>query len=299
MDFFELNTFLTLSQTLHFAHTAEKVNLSPSALSRLVSRLEEETGTTLVERNNREVKLTEAGKQFAEFSKKCMIEKEDVFNILKKESDEISGTLKVYASVTACYSIMPPFIKKLSQKFPKIHLSIETGDPAAALSALKEDRADIAVAALPETEYGLSLFETFPVIRTPLVFAGATGSIYEKVSGSPQDIVSSLPLILPKAGLARERFDIWTESRNVKPNIAAETEGNEAIMALVQLGIGIGLIPHIVLTNGPYDKGFTCHSAGNALGYYDVGFVQKRQIIGSDSYKKMREAVNSILNELK
>ena len=54
MDFFELNAFLTLSKTLHFAKTAEKINLSPSALSRLITRLEDETSCQLFERNNRE-----------------------------------------------------------------------------------------------------------------------------------------------------------------------------------------------------------------------------------------------------
>ena len=297
MDFFELNAFLNLSQTLHFAHTAEKVNLSPSALSRLVSRLEDETGTILLERNNREVKLTPAGSDFARFAKKCLDEKEDVLNSFKSSGNEISGTLHVYASVTACYSIMPPFLKNLSEKYPKIHLEIETGDPAGAVSAIKEGRAELAVAAIPES--GLSGFDALPVRRTPLVFAASIGGAYENVNGSPQDIVSSVPLILPKTGLARERFDVWIGSRNVKPVIAAETEGNEAIMALVQLGIGIGLIPHIVLTNGPYDKGFACLSAGNALGYYEVGFIQKKEISGSESSKRIRMAVNEILSEMK
>ena len=297
MDFFELDAFLNLSQTLHFARTAEKVNLSPSALSRLISRLEEESGTALLERNNREVKLTPAGMDFARFAKNCLDKQEDLLNSFKTNGDEVSGTLHVYSSVTACYSIMPPFLKELSDRYPKIHLEIETGDPAGAVNAVKEGRAELAVAAIPES--GLSGMDALPIRRTPLVFAASIGSLYEKVSGSPQDIVSSVPLILPKTGLARERFDTWIQSRNVKPLIAAETEGNEAIMALVQLGIGIGLIPHIVLTNGPYDKGFTCLAAGNALGYYEVGFIQKKDFSGSESAKKIRNAVNEILSTIR
>lgn len=296
MDFFELSAFLTLSRTLHFARAADKVNLSPSALSRLISRLEEETGAILFERNNREVTLTPAGTEFAVFAKKCLSEQEDILTSFRAKSNEISGTLHVYASVTACYSIMPPFLKALSESYPLIHLEIETGDPAGAVNAIKEGRADLAVAAIPES--GIPGFDTIPVRRTPLVFAANSGGPYEKVAGSPQDIVSSVPLILPKSGLARERFSVWTESRNVQPTIAAETEGNEAIMALVQLGIGIGLIPHIVLTNGPYEKGFTCHAAGNALGYYEVGFIQQKEISGSESYKKLRTAVNSLLKKI-
>lgn len=295
MDFFELNAFLTLSKTLHFAKTAEKVNLSPSALSRMISRLEDEAGYALLERSNREVHLTEQGKVFAEFAKTCLQEKEDVLAKLSSPEGAISGTLHVYASVTACYSIMPPFLKRVASEYPELHLNVQTGDPAGAVLAVKDGRADVAVAAIPDG--GIRGMDCIPVRRTPLVFAASIGGPYEKVSGSPQDIVSSVPLILPKTGLARERFDFWTESRNVRPVIAAETEGNEAIMALVQLGLGIGLVPHIVLTNGPYEKGFTCHAAGNALGYYEVGFIQKTQYAGGEAYKRMRQAITKILHE--
>lgn len=293
MDFYELNAFYILSKTLHFAKTAEKVNLSPSALSRLIARLEEETNTILLERNNREVFLTEDGKYFSEFAKKCLDEKEDIISQMSAKNNKIKGILKVYASVTACYSIIPPFLKELSEQYPDIHLSLETGDPASAINAIKDGRADIAVTAIPKE--GIKGLDCFPIRITPLVFAASVGGPYENVSGSPQDIVSSVPLILPKSGLARERFDLWVESRNVKPVIAAETEGNEAIMALVQLGIGIGLVPHIVLTTGPYTNGFTSHSAGNALGSYEIGFIKKQQPTGSDSHKRMLAAVNKIL----
>jgi len=294
LDFFELNAFVTLSKTLHFAHTAAEVNLSPSALSRLVSRLEEETGTALLDRNNREVSLTNAGKNFVEFAKKCLAERDDMLHSFKNQSGEIAGNLRVYASVTACYSIVPPFLKKLAELYPRIHLSIETGDPAGAILAVREDRADVAVAAIPDN--GVPGLDSVPVRRTPLVFAASAGGPFADVKGSPQDIISSVPLILPKTGLARERFEEWIRSRNVHPIVAAETEGNEAIMALVQLGLGIGLVPQIVLTNGPYINGFTSYAALNSLGYYEVGFIQKIRLQGSESYKRMRNAVSEILH---
>ena len=104
-----------------------------------------------------------------------------------------------------------------------------------------------------------------------------------------------MPLILPKAGLARSRFDKWIKSRNVKPIIAAETEGNEAILAIAQLGLGIGLVPQIVLENGPYKGEFVIHTAGNILGYYDVGFIRKSRPAGTASVKRIQEAVENIL----
>lgn len=294
MDFFELEAFLKLKDTLHFTKAAEEINLSPSALSRMIGRLENETGTLLFERDNREVRLTEAGRKFAAFAASCMDRQKQIMDDLSHSSDEVSGTLHIYASVTACYTIMPPFIKRLNEKYPKIQLSIETGDPALAINMVRDGKAELAVAAIPDTS--LDSFDCIPVRTSPLVFAASADGPYVEVRGSPQDIVSSVPLILPKAGLARRRFDSWTKSRNVKPVIAAETEGNEAVMALVALGLGIGLVPQIVLENGPYSKDFICHSAGNALGYYDIGFIQKTVISGGESLKKLRLAVTDILH---
>lgn len=296
MDFNELQAFLELSSTLHFARTAEKVNLSPSALSRMISRLEEELAVPLFERDKREVSLTDEGRKFADFARLCLEEKNQLVSSLAESDSEIRGTLHVYASVTACYTIMPPFIKKLNVLYPSIQISVETGDPAGAPSAIREGRAELAIAAIPETK--IDLFDCIPLRTSPLVFAASSTGPYTEISGSPQDIVSSVPLILPKAGLARQRFDAWIKSRNVHPKIVAESEGNEAVMALAALGLGIGLVPRIVLEYGPYKEGFVCHSAGNALGFYNIGFIQLAKASGNKVQKRIREAVNSVLHSL-
>lgn len=293
MNLYELKAFVTLSRTLHFAKTAEEINISPSALSRIISRLEEENGTELLDRSNRKVELTPNGRLFAEFAKETLERHSDMQASFEGDRNKISGTLHVYASVTACYVILPLFIKKLSEKYPGIQLAIETGDPAGAIPAVREGRASLAVAAIPED--GLSYMETISLKRSPLIFAAKNDSDFN-VTGSPQDIISSVPLILPKTGLARRRFDEWTKSRNVKPVIAAETEGNEAILALAQLGLGIGLVPQIVLESGRYQNTFTIHSAGNIMGYYDIGFIRRSEAYGTQNARRIRAAVSDILH---
>lgn len=294
MNFYELEAFTVLAETLHFGKAATKINASPSALSRIISRLEEELQATLIDRSNRQVILTQEGKAFYKFAQESLLKKAALTEQLSGSKDKISGTLHLYASVTACYSILPGFIKKFTEAYPEIQLSVETGDPAGAIAAVKEGRAGLAVAAIPES--GLSSMETVSIVKTPLVYAAPKNGPYVNLEGSPQDIVSSVPLILPKTGLARSRFDKWIKSRNVKPIIAAETEGNEAILAIAELGLGIGLVPQIVLENGPYKGEFVSHAAGNALGYYDVGFIRKAEISGTTSNRKIQEAVIKILN---
>ena len=296
MDFYELDAFIKLAESLRYSKAAELANMSPSALSRMISRLEEEIGAPLLDRDNRKVLLTEQGKKFLAFAREAVTKKRDLALEFSQANDTVSGDLNVYASVTACYTILPPFIKALSQKYPAIRLSVQTGGEAGAFNAVKEGRVLLAVAAIPEE--GNAAIESTSVIKTPLIYAASADGPWTKLDGSPQDIVSSAPLVLPKTGLARKRFDKWTKSRNVQPKIAAETEGNEALLAIAQLGLGIALVPRIVLENGPYKGKFVIHEAGNALGYYDVGFIRKKEISGTQNERKLRSAVDEILSDL-
>lgn len=297
MNFYEMEAFVRLSRELHFGKAASALNMSPSALSRVITRLEEELHTVLLDRSNRQVILTPEGEKFRVFAVQSLADMKNLKDSLEDEgSEEITGTLPLYASVTACYTILPRFVRQLNQRYPKVKISVETGDPAGALASVRDGRCLLAVAAIPEE--GLSTMETVVMEHTPLVYAACKNGPYTEVYGSPQDIVSTVPLILPKAGLARKRFDKWTKSRNVHPVIAAETEGNEAILALAQLGLGIGLVPRIVLENGPYKGEFIIHEAGNALGHYDVGFIYKKDITGTTSQKKLGAVVRNILETM-
>lgn len=296
MDFYELNAFIVLSQELHFGRASEILNLSPSALSRIISRLEDELKVTLFDRSNRSVYLTDDGKVFLKYAKEFVQKKKEMQDYFAQNDDEVSGKLHVYASVTACYTVLPEFIKKLNEQYPQIQLSIETGDPAGAVAAIRDNSAGLAVAAIPDK--GLTGMQTYSILKTPLVYAAGKNSPFTNLEGSPQDILSSVPLVLPKTGLARTRFDKWIKSRNVKPIVAAETEGNEAILAIAQSGLGIGLVPQLVLENGPYKGEFIVHSLRNILGFYDVGFIQKEEINGTGVNKKIHAAVTKILNQL-
>ena len=67
MDVRQLQIFLHLSGSLHFAKTAQAMHVSPSALSRIIQRLEQNCGAELLQRDNRSVQLTKAGQTFRVF----------------------------------------------------------------------------------------------------------------------------------------------------------------------------------------------------------------------------------------
>jgi len=301
MDFHELEAFIVLAHTLHFAKAATIIHTSPSALSRILTRLEEELGAQLLERDTRRVALTEQGMAFLVFAEESIHNRDEIRDSFDTINGELRGTLRVYASVTACYSILPPFVSALGKAHPGIKLSVETGDPADAEHFVREGNVDIALAALPDG--GFPGLESISVKRTPLVFIsshnGKWHDIARHLEGSgPLNALSKTPLILPRYGLARERFDRWARAHQVRPIVAAEASGNEAILALARLGIGLGLVPRLVLENSPFAEGLVLQHANMTFGDYDIGFVLPPLKSGSAHSLALRKEVTAILSRV-
>lgn len=289
MDFHELRAFAALARHLHFARAAAAVNTSPSALSRILSRLEEETGTRLFERDTRRVVLTEAGQVFLGFAEESLSRFDSLHLTLQAESRQLRGTLRIYASVTACYSILPPLVEALGRTHPDLKLAIQTGDPADAEPVLINGEADLALTALPVS--GLDTPWCFSVRKTPLVFVSRTAD-------APKEELplEDQSLILPQRGLARERYDRWARKQKQRPRIAAEAAGNEAVLALARLGLGYGLVPQIVLENSPFAEGLAIHPAEEGFGDYDIGFVLPHRPTGLTP--RLKEALKDLLSQV-
>ena len=71
---------------------------------------------------------------------------------------------------------------------------------------------------------------------------------------------------------------------------------NEAILAIAHLGLGIGLIPQIILESAPYKNSFVVHAARNTLGFYEIGFIRRSEIYGTQSSRQIQVAVSDILH---
>ena len=106
MDIRYLQLFRHLSGTLHFARTSQACYITPSALTRVIQRLEADLGEKLFVRDNRSVELTAAGMAFKKYA-------DDVLQRWGRLHDELSsddvlkGELSLYCSVTAAYGILP------------------------------------------------------------------------------------------------------------------------------------------------------------------------------------------------
>jgi LysR family positive regulator for ilvC len=244
MDISKLKIFCTLAQQLHFGRAAESCHISPSALSRNIKQLEDDLGIQLFERDNRSVALTQDGKQFLHFAREMLQQWETYQESILSQADQLRGQLSIYCSVTASYSFLYEILTEFRKQHPGIAIKLHTGDPAQSIERVLAGQEDIAIAAKPDKiPTGISFK---PITDSPLIFICAK----EKMEWDHVEW-SQIPVIIPEEGLARERLDVWFKAQQIKPTIYAEVKGNEAIVSMVSLGFGVGVLPKIVLDNSP------------------------------------------------
>ncbi|WP_404416443.1 HTH-type transcriptional activator IlvY [Marinospirillum sp.] len=272
MDTRLLKQFLTLSETLHFGKASDLCHLSPSALSRSIKQLEETLGVSLFNRDNRHVELTAEGRIFQDYARDTLSQWDSLRNTLLCEAQELQGEISVYCSVTASYSFLYDLLRQFRSHHPKIGIKLHTGDPAAAVSQVLKGEEDLAIAARPDTLPPGLAFRSIGL--SPLVFIAPVDDplINPLLEPEPdQADWSQVPMILSERGLARERLDAWFRQKAIKPNIYAQVSGNEAIVSMVSLGLGVGVVPRIVLDNSPLANRVKMLAVTPHLAAYDVG----------------------------
>ncbi len=244
MNIRELKLFRHLAGTLHFGRTSQSCNITPSGLTRAMQRLENELGHELFYRDKRSVSLSPAGVVFREYAEEAINRWSELQNTLSR-NDALQGKLAIYCSVTAILSILPAIFSRFRQAYPDVYLHLQTGDAAKALYKINNGEADISVAALPDQQpEGLDFIE---LIRTPLIFI-APAEHPQIITYKDNDIDwHRTPIIVAERGLSRDRVDRWFDNMSMEPNIYSEVAGNEAIIAMVGMGCGVGVVPKLVL----------------------------------------------------
>jgi len=250
MDFKDMGCFLLLCETLHYGKTAQQYHTSASTVSRIVQRLERDLGQTLIDRERKEVKLTRAGESFREFAMRTLEQYQQLKDQLHIQTSELQGELSVYCSVTATYSFLSELLALFRQRHPLVDIRLRTGDAAQAVDMARRGEVDIAIAARPDQLSSRLAFR--PITQVPLAFIGPNqgGPVSDALNQTDVDW-SHIPMILSESGLGRVRIDSWFKQKNIKPQIYAQVSGHEAIVAMVALGFGVGVVPDLVLNSSP------------------------------------------------
>ena len=282
MDIRELEIFLTVAEMRHFGRASQACNLSPSALTRTVQRLEDQVEQPLFLRDNRTVTLSPAGERFRSYAR-LAIQEWQSFRASTRNEQAVAGTLSIYASITAVYSLLPQLLESYRGSFPEVQLELRTGAAEQAVAQVQSGEIDLAVAALPDRQR--ASFEFLPIVTIPLVFIAPKQTAPAAADGAGRLDLSRAPLVLPQTGLSRRRLDQWLKERRITPNISSEVSGNEAIIAMVRLGCGVGIVPELVLERSPFRDEVTILDKAPRLEPYVVGLCASRRTLQRPSVR--------------
>lgn len=275
MEIRSLEIFIASAELLHFGKASRICNLSPSALTRTIQRLEEQVGQPLFMRDNRSVALTDAGQKLLDYARSAVQDWRHFQESLSKEN-AVSGPLSIYASITAVYSLLPNLLEQFRSTYPSVHLELRTGAAEQAIEQVLRGEIDIAVAALPEKQQ--AALEFLPLTETPLVFIASTQVAESDIPTYRNQLdLSRAPLVVPQSGLSRVRLNQWLKKKGFAPSISSEVSGNEAIIAMVRLGCGIGMVPELVLERSPFRDEVRIIPNAPKLDPYVVGLCVARR----------------------
>ncbi|MFC7532738.1 LysR substrate-binding domain-containing protein [Actinoplanes sp. GCM10030250] len=129
-------TVLAAGQALH---------CTPSAISQQISKLERETGATLVEKDGRRLRLTEAGRVLAGHAERVLAGVDEAEAALAAHRDTVTGRLTVASFATACRALMPFALHRLAAAHPKLSIGLIEVDPHEGLEMLRRGHVDLAL----------------------------------------------------------------------------------------------------------------------------------------------------------
>ena len=241
-----------------FTSAALSLGYSQPAISQMVRRLEQRTGTVLVERVGRNVRLTEAGQVLARHAVA-------VLSALDAAEEEVAaiaglraGRVRLMAFPSSSATLVPRALALVKERFPDVKVSFTEAEPPESLAALRAGECDLAVAfAYEGTDLGRGE-EDLEHVRDAQAARrrGAPGAAAQPPDGRCRRSASWPPCSQESwiAGCPRCRGHLLQlcHKAGFSPNVSFETEDYVAVLGLVAEGLGVALIPDLILRSASH-----------------------------------------------
>lgn len=138
----EMEVFVRVVEHGNFSRTAAALDLTPSAISKLISRLEDRLGVTLFLRSTRSLQLTPEGQVFYDRVRKIVMEIEQSEREITSSAAAVSGVLRINSNIPFARTYLLPALPGFLEKFPGISLDVVQTDLPVDLIF---ERADVAI----------------------------------------------------------------------------------------------------------------------------------------------------------
>lgn len=244
LNYHHLRYFWAVAHDGNLTRTAERLNLSQSALSVQISKLEEQLGHSLFERRGRQLHLTEAGRITLDHADAIFAAGDELLGTLQGTGTSRQA-LRVGAMATLSRNFQIGFLRPLIGR-ADVELILRSGSPMELLQSLESLGLDLVLLNRPASHDATSPFISHRLDEQQVSLIG-TPSLAAKATGLP-DLLQTRPIILPTAASSiRVGFDSLTARLGCRPQIAAEVDDMALMRLLTRDGVGLGVMPPIVV----------------------------------------------------
>jgi DNA-binding transcriptional LysR family regulator len=245
MEVRQLQTFCVLVEELNFTRTAERVHTVQSNVTSQIKALEAELGTQLFDRLAKRVLLTEAGHRFLPYAEKALAAMEQGCHAVKSGS-EPAGPLRIGAPESVLTYRLPEVLKLFRKRYPQVELMFRPDSDEKLADALESGKLDLAIS-MSDLIDGDQLRSIKMRTEEVYLFATPDHPLATAKAVHPKDL-SSQNLLLTESGCGyRKKLDTQLALANIRPLHITEFSSVEAIKQCVTAGMGVGLLPRMVI----------------------------------------------------
>ena len=239
--------FVKTVETGSFTKAAEELHYAQSSVSKMIADLEAEWGMTLLERSKSGVGLTSAGEQLLPTIRKLLSGYTELEGQISRMNGLETGIVRIGTFSSVAINWLPNIFSRLQQDYPGIEYEMLLGDYREVEQWIKEGRVDCGFLRLPTPEN----FDTIPLKQDEYKVILPVGHPLAEKKTIPLSDLDGQPFLLLEHGGKTEVSDLL-ESRHVRPDIRFTTWEDFAIMAMVERGMGVSILPDLILKRVPY-----------------------------------------------
>lgn len=243
----QLRCFVAVAEELHFNRAAERLNMTQPPLSRQIRLLEHHVGTQLLDRTSRKVRLTAAGRSFFPDAARLLRMAEEATATARRISRGDVGTLSIGFTAATGYSLLPELVRLVRKLLPGVTLTLKEMVSSQQLEALANGQLDLGLIR-PHARH--EELDTIEMVCEGLVLAMPEAEASEWPDRPTLVDLQGKPFLQYSPFEAQYFHNLVNrvfEHGGVVPTIVEYVSQIHTMLALVQSGIGVALIPEAAL----------------------------------------------------
>ncbi len=247
----QFKQFIAVAEELSFRRAAERLNMAQPPLTSTIQRIEDEIGTTLIERTNRITRLTEAGQIFLKEARRTVEQAERAMLAARQAGEGLTGLLRIAFVASAAREILPAILLRFREHYPQIKLELREAMTGQQIELLQKSSIDLGfvIPPLQDAQY----LKSEIVAQNRLVAAiPEEHPLAQKEEIALTDMASESWILFPERqgpGLHRIIHTACLQA-GFFPLVGQEAPQMDTIVSLVAGGMGVALVSRALVKGG-------------------------------------------------